>query len=113
MGKIVGQSVYEWFRNKENSKLVDRLLKHVEIENPKIVSKKLSGKTFVLTGTIESMGRDEAKEKIRALGGNVSSSVSKETDYVVAGVKAGSKLEMAKKLGVKILSERGLQKMLK
>jgi len=71
-----------------------------------------SGKTFVLTGTLERMGRNEAAEKIRALGGNASSSVSKKTDYVVAGPGAGSKLEDAKKHGVTILSEEEFTKML-
>lgn len=77
----------------------------VEVRHAKEVEQKLAGKTFVLTGTLESMERDDAKEKIRLLGGSVSGSVSKNTDYVVAGESPGSKLENAKKLGVPVLSE--------
>ena len=113
VGEVVGKSVFDWFRDKENARLVDRLLKHVETENPKVVSKKLSGKTFVLTGTMGSMTRDEAKREIRIAGGNVSSSVSKETDYVVAGEKVGSKLDDAKKLRVKVLSEKEFKTLIK
>jgi DNA ligase (NAD+) len=70
-------------------------------------------KTFVLTGSMENMDRDEAKEKIRQLGGSVSSSVSKNTDYVVAGESAGSKLDKAQELGVKIITEEEFLEMLK
>lgn len=113
VGNVVAKSVYDWFKDKENSNLVDRLLNYVKIENPKVVSKKFSGKTFVLTGTLESFSRDEVKAIIRSLGGNVSSSVSRGTDYVVAGEKAGSKLDNAKKLGVKVLSEEEFKALIK
>ena len=116
VGEIVEKSVYDWFRNKENSRLVDRLLKHVKIAHldvKRLSGQKLAGKVFVLTGTMKSMTRDEAKEKIRNSGGSVSSSVSKETDYVVAGAKVGSKLENAEKLGIKVLSEKEFKKLIK
>ena len=70
-------------------------------------SGKLAGMSFVLTGTLESMSREEAKEKIRALGGEVNESVSKKTSYVVVGENPGSKYETAKRLGVKLLDLRG------
>ncbi|HEY4757675.1 MAG TPA: BRCT domain-containing protein, partial [Chthoniobacterales bacterium] len=71
----------------------------------------LAGKTFVLTGTLPSMTREEATEKIESLGGHVTGSVSKKTDYVVAGAEAGSKFDKAKELGVKIIEEPELRKM--
>ena len=72
----------------------------------------VSGKTFVLTGTLPSLGRDEARDLIEKAGGKVSGSVSKNTDYVVAGEEAGSKLTKAQELGVKVLNEDGLKKLL-
>ena len=68
---------------------------------------------FVLTGGLKSMSRDEAKEKLRALGGDVSESVSKKTDYVVAGSEPGSKFEKARRLGIKVINEAEFLKMLK
>jgi DNA ligase (NAD+) len=84
----------------------------VSSESKKAQVKKLKNKTFVLTGTLSTMTRDEAKEKIRALGGNVSSSVSKETDYVVAGENPGSKYEKAQELGVPVLSENEFERLI-
>ena len=86
----------------------------MEIE--KITRKKIGGalygKTFVLTGTLESLSRDDAKEKIRSQGGDVTGSVSSHTSYVVAGTDPGSKYDKAQKLGVKILSEKEFLKLL-
>jgi DNA ligase (NAD+) len=109
IGPIVAESVAQFFNDKKNIKIVDDLLKYVQVKSQvhqvHQVTSQIKGKTFVLTGTLQTMSRDEAKEKIRALGGDVSSSVSKETDYVVAGESAGSKLDKAQELGVEILSE--------
>jgi DNA ligase (NAD+) len=75
--------------------------------------KPLAGKTFVLTGSLPSLSRDEAKDLIEAAGGKVSGSVSKKTHYVVAGADAGSKLDKAQELGVAILDEDGLKALLR
>ncbi|HEY4521195.1 MAG TPA: NAD-dependent DNA ligase LigA [Candidatus Paceibacterota bacterium] len=110
IGPVVAPAVVLWCAQKENKALVTRLKKVLTITNPvfrQAQDKKLPlfGKTFVLTGTLESMSRDEAKKKIRQLGGDLSNSVSKKTDYVVAGENPGSKFDEAQKLGVKILEE--------
>ncbi len=109
VGPIVAESIVSWFKDKENIKILNKLLKQVKILNPKSgilnQEQKLKDKVFVLTGTLTGMTRDEAKDKIRALGGSVSSSVSKETDYVVAGENPGSKYDKALELGVKIITE--------
>lgn len=114
VGAIVAQSLYEWMRDRENKKLLKNVLKYVAIEPSKLKAKssKLSGKTFVLTGTLATMSRDEAKEKIRERGGAVTGSVSKKTDYVVAGTDPGSKYDSAVSLGVPILSEIEFSKLL-
>ncbi|MEI8339627.1 MAG: NAD-dependent DNA ligase LigA [bacterium] len=107
VGPISSREIVEWFKDKKNIKTLDRLLAQVEIEKGEQNSKggKLSGMSFVLTGTMEKYSRDEAKDIIRGLGGDVNESVSKNTTYVVAGENAGSKLEKAEKLGVKVLTE--------
>lgn len=114
VGDIVGKSVYDWFTTKENSKLVERLLKQVEILpfNEEYTNKKLSGKTFIITGTLFSMSRDEAKEKIRSLGGGISEAVSSKTTYLVVGENPGSKLDRAEKLGIEVLNEEKFIKLI-
>ncbi len=109
IGPAVAQSIYDAFRDKRHRELIKKLDEAgvvLETKSLEVKSKKLSGMTFVLTGTMEGMSREEAKEKIRALGGDVSESVSKKTSYVVAGAEPGSKLAKAEKLGVKVLNER-------
>jgi DNA ligase (NAD+) len=110
VGPIVAQALVDWFADKNNKKLLDNLLKEVKIEKvsagPVSASGgKLAGQSFVLTGTL-SMPRDEAKDKIRALGGDISESVSAKTSYLVAGENPGSKLKKAEQLGVKVLNEK-------
>jgi DNA ligase (NAD+) len=115
VGPRVADSVTNYFADKHNKKVVSDLAAQVHIEKPKTKAKntKLSGKTFVLTGTLPTLSRDEAKAMILAQGGKVSGSVSKNTDYVVAGESAGSKYDEAQKLGVTILDEKGLLGLLK
>ena len=110
IGEVIAQSLVDWFGSPGNRELLKRLegtglnirssLFAVRTENAAF-----TGKTFVLTGTLSSMTREGASAKIESLGGKVSSSVSQKTDYVVAGAEAGSKLEKAQKLGVKVVDE--------
>jgi DNA ligase (NAD+) len=116
IGPKVAQSIYDWFHEKRNEELLARLEKagvEVVAMPPRAAAGKLEGKSFVITGSLESMSREEAKEKIRALGGDPSESVSKKTSYVVVGAEPGSKYEKAKKLGVKILDEKEFLAMIK
>lgn len=108
IGPIVAKSIYAWFREKRNIEFLEKLKRAVRIKNYElgIKNKKLKSKTFVLTGGLETMTRDEAKERIRELGGDISESVAKTTDYVIVGSEPGSKYDKAKKLGVKIINEK-------
>jgi DNA ligase (NAD+) len=115
IGPIIARSITDWFSDKENRKLFERLRELVKIEAPKKAKPEnqiLSGKTFVLTGTLPTLSRDEAGEMIRNRGGKVSSSVSKNTDYVLAGDEAGEKLSKAEELGVRIINEKEFLDML-
>ncbi len=107
IGPRVAGSLVTYFADKHNQKVVADLLKQVRVESPKRKdqSGKFNGKTFVLTGTLPTLSRDEAKKMILDLGGKVASSVSKNTSYVVAGESAGSKYDEAQRLGVSILNE--------
>lgn len=107
IGPIIARSIVDFFNNKDNKKIVDNLVKVLKIEKEKVSSGKLNGLKFVITGTMEKMSRDEAKDRIRSAGGLVGESVSKETDYLVCGENPGSKYDKAKELGVKILDENG------
>lgn len=113
IGPVVSKSVFEFFQDKSNLHFIDKLFKNgVSIYHEKVKGSKFTGKTFVLTGTLSTMAREDAKKKIIELGGNISSSVSQNTSYVVAGDKPGSKYDEAKKIGVKIISENDFLKML-
>ncbi len=114
VGKVVAESIMEFLHDAKARKELDRLLDLVKVRR---VSKRetagpLKGTAWVITGSLDSMSRDEAKEKIRSLGGDVSESVSKKTTYVVVGEEPGSKYDKAKKLGVTILDERAFLKKL-
>ncbi|MFH0712547.1 MAG: NAD-dependent DNA ligase LigA [Candidatus Jorgensenbacteria bacterium] len=109
VGPKVAKSIYDWFRESRNVKLLQKMERvgvKIESYQSSVIGRKLKGKTFVLTGSMESMSRDEAKEKIRALGGDISESVSKKTDYVVVGDEPGSKLEKARELGIEVMDEK-------
>lgn len=113
VGAVVASAIIEWFKDKENKKLYERLLKLVRVKKEEgKKGDRFTGKTFVLTGTLSSMSRDEARDRIRAEGGDVSSSVSSKTDYVVAGSEPGEKYSKAQQLGVEILDEEGFLNML-
>ncbi len=108
VGEAVSQSVYNFFRDKHNLHFIKKLEKNgvVILKEPKKQAGKWSGLNFVLTGTLSTMSREIAKEKILGLGGKVVGTVSKNTSYVVAGEASGSKLQNALKLGVRVLSEK-------
>ena len=115
IGPIVAQSIYDWFQKTYNRKLINKFKKigiHIIEEKMTKESTKFVGKSFVVTGSLESLTREQAQDRIRELGGDVSSSVSKETDYVVAGSSPGSKYDKAKKLGIKIIDEKEFLKMI-
>jgi DNA ligase (NAD+) len=118
IGPVVAQSVLDFFASLSGKKILRRLKElGIEPKNEKVSAKKsaelpLAGKTFVLTGTLPSMTREEAAEKIEALGGHVTGSVSKKTDYVLAGADPGSKFDKATELGVKIIDEAEFRKIL-
>jgi DNA ligase (NAD+) len=117
IGPVAAESVLTFFASETGKQILQRMKqigiqpKSEKISRQKLAALPLSGKTFVLTGTLPSMTREEASAKIEELGGHVSSSVSKKTDYVLAGESAGSKLEKANELGVKIIDEASLRKM--
>lgn len=116
IGPSISKSVKQFFSDKHNLELIEKLkkagLKFSSEQRKPIKDNFFKDKTFVLTGTLSSFSRDEAAERIKKLGGKVASSVSKNTDYVIAGEKAGSKLDKAKSLGVKILNEDEFLKLL-
>ncbi|HTY12191.1 MAG TPA: NAD-dependent DNA ligase LigA [Bacteroidota bacterium] len=115
IGPRIAESVVRFFKEKHTRELIAKLQRAgvtMRSEKKKSSAQPFAGKIFVLTGTLTSMARDEAKEKIEALGGKVTSSVSAKTNFVVVGSDAGSKLEKAVELGVQTVDEREFQKML-
>ena len=119
IGPVVAQSIADFFAEAHNREVIEQLracgVHWDEHEGKSLQSTEmapLSGKTFVLTGTLPTMSREEAKEKIEALGGKVSGSVSKKTDYVVVGADPGSKYDKAVSIGITILDQAGLEALL-
>jgi DNA ligase (NAD+) len=118
VGPVVAKSVLDFFTSAAGKKIPQRLRQlRIQPKSEKVSAKKsaglqLAGKTFVLTGTLPSMTREEATEKIESLGGHVTGSVSRKTDYVLAGSEPGGKLDKAKEFGVRVISEPEFRKML-
>lgn len=113
IGAVVAASVYDWFQQPRNRKLIERLKAagvkmEAALPGGEQIARVFDGKQFVLTGTLPTLKRDEAKAWIEARGGRVTSSVTKKTDYVVAGEEAGSKLEKARELGIPVIDEAAL-----
>jgi len=116
IGPRIAQSIVSFFKQKQNIEVIEKLRKagvNFKSEQKTVISKpQITGKTFVLTGKLDSFSRDEAKNIIEKFGGKVSSSVSKNTDYVLVGQEPGSKFENAKKLGIKIINEDEFKEMI-
>jgi DNA ligase (NAD+) len=117
IGEVIARSLTQWFSDSHNKNLIERLRKaevnfKSALYQPRAAAGPFAGKTFVLTGTLPHLKREEAAAKIEAAGGKVSGSVSKKTDFVVAGEEAGSKLDKANALGVKVIDEAELVRML-
>jgi DNA ligase (NAD+) len=115
-GTVMALSAYSWFHDKNNLNFLAEIEKAgLKVKSMKLTAKNtaVSGKIFVLTGGLEKLTRDQAKAKIRELGGEISSSVSKNTDYVIAGADPGSKLKKAEQLGVKVINEEEFMKLIK
>ena len=115
IGPQVSNSVYNWFKETNNQKLISGLLENgIKILAPEKISRKLSTQTFVLTGTLDLMTRDDAKEKIRFLGGEIPNSISKKTNFLVAGKKPSeTKIKKAKQLDIKTINEKQFLELIK
>ncbi|HMB65906.1 MAG TPA: NAD-dependent DNA ligase LigA, partial [Patescibacteria group bacterium] len=115
IGPVVAESVTDWFLEEKNLELLKKLEENgvrIKWEHGAEIGDKLTGLTFVLTGFLPGLTREEAKDKITQLGGKVTSSISKNTDYLVAGEEPGSKYEKAKELGVKVIGESEFKELL-
>jgi len=116
IGPVAAKSIYDWFCQKRNMKLLRKLKGagvRIKYYKPQTKNYKLKRKTFVLTGELKTITRDGAKRKIRELGGEVSESVSQRTDFLIVGKNPGSKYQKARKLGIRIINERELLKMIR
>jgi DNA ligase (NAD+) len=115
VGDEMAQSLVEFFKDKHTKEELYDLLQKISPIEPKASTapQLLAGKVFVLTGTLPTLGRSDAEKLIEDRGGKVSSSVSKKTDYVLAGTEAGSKLDKATDLGIKVLNEADFLKLIK
>jgi DNA ligase (NAD+) len=116
IGPRIAESVYKFFHDERNLELIKRLKEaglNFEVKPEEKAKKKLAGKTFVFTGTLKNFTREEAKEKVEELGGKVSNSVSRKTDYVIVGENPGSKYDKARQLGVKIITEEEFLELIK
>ena len=114
IGDIIAKSIVSYFKIPQNIELIENLKNcgiNMEFKD-NVIDNKLSGKSFVLTGTLQKYTRTEASKLIESLGGTVTSSVSKKTSYVLAGSEPGSKVDKAKKLGVDIISEEEFENMI-
>ncbi len=116
IGEVMAQKIVDYFNDPHNQKIISNLLKEVKVEKfqkEEVADNYFKGKKILITGTFEKYSRDELKEIIRRLGGKNLSSISKTTDILLAGEKAGSKLEKAKAFGTEIIFEKDLEKFLK
>jgi len=115
VGPIVAAHIFHFLQEPHNRTVIEQLLSAgIHWPDPEVLdTQPLAGLTFVLTGTLEGITRNDAKQKLQSLGGKVSASVSAKTDYVIAGDKAGSKLDKAQSLGIPITDEEGLMQILR
>lgn len=113
IGPVVAEAIATWFQNPAHQIFIQKLLDQgVRVKRPVRISKGLAGQTFVMTGTLESMSREEAEQKVRSHGGKASGSISANTSYVVVGANPGAKADKARQLGVSVLSEQEFIKLL-
>lgn len=113
IGQVVAESIFDWFSDKTNRQLIDKLAKSgIMISRLKKTGQKLAGLTFVFTGQLTKFSRQQARAKVRQLGGQVASAVSNETDFLVLGREAGSKYQAARKLKIKIIKEKEFLKII-
>ena len=116
VGEVIADSIYNFFRQEQTIDLIEKLKKanvNMNYLKEDLGDERFYGKTFVLTGSLEKYTRDEASEIIENFGGKTSGSVSKKTDFVLAGEDAGSKLRKANELGVKVITEQEFEEMIK